>query len=143
MDIPRIKIGCEVFLKQGDTILLGKRKNCYGEGTWAVPGGHLEYGEMLIEAAQREMKEELGIDVFDITLLTVTENISKENHYIHCSFLAEKYNGAIQCMEPDRCHEWKFFPLHELPKPLFKPHEKILKTYFKNIFYLGKETSKG
>jgi 8-oxo-dGTP diphosphatase len=46
-----IKIGCEVFIKKQDTILLGKRRNCYGEGTWALPGGHLEYSETLIDAA--------------------------------------------------------------------------------------------
>lgn len=135
----RIKIGCEVFLKQGDTILLGKRKNCYGEGTWALPGGHLEYGEMLIEAAQREIKEELGIEVPYLKLLTITENISDTNHYVHCSFLAEEFVGEIQCMEPDLCYEWRFFPLADLPKPFFTPHEKILKTYLNNVVYFGKE----
>ena len=139
MNTQQIKIGCEVFLKQRDTILLGKRRNCYGEGTWALPGGHLEYGELLIDAARREMKEELGIDVERMTLLTIAENIDDEDHYIHCSFLAEKYSGTIQCMEPDRCYEWKFFPLTDLPKPLFKPHEKILKTYLNNVLYLGRE----
>ena len=137
MDNPRIKIGCEVFLKQGDTVLLGKRKNCYGEGTWALPGGHLEYGEMLVEAAQREMKEELGIEVPHLTLLTVAENIDDRGHYLHCSFLAKEYIGTIQCMEPDLCYEWRFFPLADLPQPFFKSHERILKTYFNNVVYLG------
>lgn len=139
MEKPRIKIGCEVVIKQNDYILLGKRKNCYGAGTWALPGGHLEYGEMLVEAAQREIKEELGIEVIDLRLLTIAENITDENHYLHCSFLAEKYVGEIQCMEPDRCYEWRFFPLANLPQPFFKPHEKIVKTYLKNVVYIGKE----
>ncbi len=139
MNNQHIKIGCEVFIKQGNSILLGKRKNCYGEGTWALPGGHLELGEMLIEAAQREIKEELGIEVTDLKLLTIAENITDENHYLHCSFLAEEYVGEIQCMEPDLCYEWRFFPLTDLPQPFFKPHEKIVKTYFKNVVYLGKE----
>lgn len=139
MDNQRIKIGCEVFIKQNDSILLGRRKNCYGEGTWALPGGHLEYGEKLIEAAQREMKEELGIEVPQMKLLTVAENIDERAHYIHLSFLAEDFIGTIQCMEPQFCYEWRFFPLADLPKPFFKAHEVILRTYFKNALYLGKE----
>lgn len=139
MDNRRIKIGCEVFIKKGETVLLGKRKNCYGEGTWALPGGHLEYGETLIDAAQREMKEELGIDVARMTLLTVAENIDERGHYLHLSFLAEEFIGEIQCMEPDLCYEWRFFPLSDLPTPFFKSHEKILKTYFQKVLYLGKE----
>ena len=139
MNNPQIKIGCEVFIKQGESILLGKRKNCYGEGTWALPGGHLEYGETLIQAAQREMKEELGIEIPNLHLLTITENITDTNHYLHCSFLAGEYVGKIQCMEPERCYEWRFFPITDLPKPFFKPHEKILKTYLSSVIYLGKK----
>lgn len=139
MNTKNIKVGCEVFIIKDDTLLLGKRKNCFGEGTWALPGGHLEYGEMLIDAAQREMKEELGIDISHMTLLTVAENINELNHYLHLSFLAEQFMGEIQCMEPDRCYEWRFFPLSDLPTPFFKSHEKIVKTYFKKVLYLGKE----
>jgi 8-oxo-dGTP diphosphatase len=139
MDNQRIKVGCEVFIKQNDCILLGRRKNCYGEGTWALPGGHLEYGEKLIEAAQREMKEELGIEVPHMKLLTVAENIDERAHYIHLSFLAEDFSGTIQCMEPQFCYEWRFFPLTDLPQPFFKAHEVILRTYFNNTVYLGKE----
>jgi hypothetical protein len=42
-------------------------------------------------------------------------------------------------MEPDLCYEWRFFSLSDLPTPFFKSHEKILKTYFQKVLYLGKE----
>jgi len=46
-----IKLDCEIILKKDNAILLGRRKNCYGVGTWGLPGGYLEYGESLIECA--------------------------------------------------------------------------------------------
>ncbi len=49
MNTQTIKIGCEIFLLQVKLLLLGRRKNCYGEGTWALPGGHLEHGESIEE----------------------------------------------------------------------------------------------
>lgn len=133
-----IRIGCEVFLKKDNTILLGKRKNCYGEGTWALPGGHLEYGESLLACATRELREELGIEVVDLKLIAITENIDERGHYIHATFLAEQFYGPVECKEPDLCYEWQFFALSNLPAEIFKPHQRIFKTFFKNTLYLEK-----
>ena len=48
---PSFPIGINVIVVRDKKILLGKRKNSYGEGTWALPGGHLEEGEGMEEAA--------------------------------------------------------------------------------------------
>lgn len=134
-----IKIACEVFIinNQG-LLLLGKRKNCYGQGTWALPGGHLEYGETLLDCAQRELKEELGIEQAPLQLIAITDDINEERHYIHASFLLKEYNGPVLLMEPDKCYEWKYFNLDQLPEDFFEPHTKILKTFFKQCMYLPK-----
>lgn len=134
-----IKIGCEVFLIKDGAVLLGKRKNCYGEGMWGLPGGHLEYGESIIECAVRELKEELGIDAEKLTLISIIDNIDERGHYLHISFLLEQFSGQIQCMEPHFCYEWRFFEIASLPESLFKPHKKIFKNYLNNTIYLVKE----
>jgi 8-oxo-dGTP diphosphatase len=131
-----ITIGCEIFLKQENSLLFGKRKDCYGEGTWGLPGGHLEQGESLVECAKRELKEELGIEGIKFTLITITDNIDERGHYVHASFLLENFVGEIQCMEPDLCSEWRFFTLDNLPTDIFKPHQKILQAYLSNVLYL-------
>ena len=72
-----VLIGCELLIRRGDTLLLGLRgKACFGAGTWALPGGHLEFGEKLSEAAQREAKEELGVQVSagDLRLASITDD---------------------------------------------------------------------
>lgn len=139
MSNKNIKIGCEIFLKKDNALLFGKRKNCYGEGTWALPGGHLEYGESLVECAQRELKEELGIQGLEFKLITITDNIDDRGHYVHASFLVEQFSGELQCLEPNLCYEWKFFDISRLPEEIFKPHQRILKTYLNSSLYLGQE----
>lgn len=135
MDKKNIKIGCEIFLTKDDHLLLGKRKNCYGENTWALPGGHLEYNESLLECAKRELKEELGIETDALKLIVITDNIDERAHYVHASFLLENFRGEIQCMEPEFCHEWQFFHISNLPLEIFKPHQKIIQNYLNKILY--------
>ncbi len=128
-----IKIGCEIFIVKDNALLLGKRKNCYGAGTWALPGGHLEYGETLIECAKRELKEELGIEGLEFTLLSVIDSIAEQRHYLHMSFLLHKFTGTIATMEPDLCEEWCFFDMAQLPETIFEPHKKIIETCVSRI----------
>ena len=45
--IPRVGVG--VIVQRDGRILLGKRLGAHGEGTWALPGGHLEFGESVAE----------------------------------------------------------------------------------------------
>ncbi len=120
-------------------VLLGRRKNCYGDGTWGLPGGHLEYGESIIECAKREIKEEIGIEVAELKLISVIDNIDERGHYLHVSFLLEQFSGEIRCMEPYFCSEWKFFDISNLPQDLFKPHQRIFQNYFRNTLHLEKE----
>src|SRR3989338_9567472 len=101
--------------------------------------GHLEYGESVIECAKRELKEELGIEGLELKLISVIDNIDERGHYVHISFLLERFLGEIQCMEPDLCYEWKFFDISILQEDIFKPHQKIFKNYFRNTIYLEKE----
>jgi 8-oxo-dGTP diphosphatase len=51
-----------VVLHDGQMLLV-RRGNEPSEGTWAVPGGRVEYGETLHEAVVREVREETGVDV--------------------------------------------------------------------------------
>ena len=134
-----IKIGCEVFLIKNGAVLLGRRKNCSGAETWGLPGGHLEFGETILECAKRELKEELGIEGLQLTLISVVDAIDEGGQYVHMSFLLEQFLGEIRCMEPDLCYEWKFFELDKLPQDVFKPHQKIFENYFKNTIYFEKE----
>jgi len=48
-------IGVAVIVIKENRVLLGKRKNSHGSGTWAFPGGHLEFNESIEDCARREV----------------------------------------------------------------------------------------
>ncbi|GLA65612.1 hypothetical protein AtubIFM54640_007797 [Aspergillus tubingensis] len=80
---PRVGVGVFVINPKGQ-IVLGQRKSSHGAGTWALPGGHLEFNESFEDCAAREVLEETGLKVRDIQFLTATNDIMKEEekHYV-------------------------------------------------------------
>ena len=73
MERPKVGVGV-IIVKEGK-ILLGKRKNAHGEGTWCPPGGHLELGESYEECAKRETFEETGLQIKNLQFITATNDI--------------------------------------------------------------------
>lgn len=88
----RPKIGVGVCVIKDGAVLLGQRLNAHGEGSWSFPGGHLEFGETWSACAEREVKEETGLTIGNITFANVTNDIFKaENkHYITLQFICEQ-----------------------------------------------------
>jgi 8-oxo-dGTP diphosphatase len=134
-----IFIGCELIVRQDDKVLLGLRKNCYGAGTWALPGGHLEFGERLIAAACREAMEELGATVRpgELRLVSLVDHVrpGETEQHVHVSFELRDPAWEPQVMEPDQCEEWRYFPLDALPDNFFPPHEGIVANYLLQQLY--------
>ncbi len=134
-DVSSVKVACDVIITQKNQLLLGKRGNCYGAGTWALPGGHLEIGEKLVDTARREIKEELDIDAKDLRLIAITDPLIMPQ-YVHVAFLLENYEGEYKLMEPDKCEEWKFFDLDKLPKNILPTHQDIIRAFKESKIYL-------
>ena len=63
--------GVSVALLDGAKIALGKRVD---SGKWCLPCGCVEYGESYLEAAVREVKEEIGIDSEPLKIISVNSN---------------------------------------------------------------------
>lgn len=97
----------------GDVLLL---KHSYGPKVWGLPGGGLKPGEDPQEAARREVREELGVDLARIEALgMIEEELSGSPHTAHL-FAAT----CDQRPKPDAREiiEARFFPSHSLPEPL-------------------------
>jgi 8-oxo-dGTP diphosphatase len=128
----RPKIGVGVIVIKDSKVLLGKRKNVHGEGSWSFPGGHLEFNEEIEDCAIREVLEETGISIKNIRKITFTNNIFKKEakHYVTLYVKAEYAVGSVKAMEPEKCEKWDWFEWNNLPKPLFLPIQNLLKQNF-------------
>lgn len=124
----RPKVGVGVLIIKDHQILLGKRKNSHGQGTWATPGGHLEFGETLEKCAKRELFEETGLIAESIKNLWFTNDIhlQEDKHYITIFMLVEKFSGKLKNLEPEKCECWQWFSLNDLPCHLFLSLENLI-----------------
>jgi 8-oxo-dGTP diphosphatase len=125
-------VGVGVFVRRNGKILLGKRRGSHGEGMWALPGGHLEFGEELDVCVRREVLEETNLTVGAIAFGTLTNDIflAEQRHYVTLYMVCEYAGGELQTMEPAKCEGWQWFGWDALPRPLFLPLENLLKTSF-------------
>ena len=92
-DDPRV--GVAAIIERDGQVLLIKRKNAHGAGSWAVPGGHLEHGETPEQCAIRETREEVGIDISGVRFAAITNDVftEKSRHYITIWMIASRAKG--------------------------------------------------
>ncbi|HBR18419.1 MAG TPA: hypothetical protein DD725_12645 [Deltaproteobacteria bacterium] len=124
-------IGVGVFVVKDGKILMGKRLNSHGHETWSIPGGHLEWMETLEGCAKREVLEETGIEVENISFVTITNDFFPEDkHYVTIYMLSECASGTARVREKNKFVELRWVSPDNLPKPLFLPVQRLLDTGF-------------
>jgi len=135
----RPMVGVGVIVIKNGKVLLGKRKNAHGKGTWCFPGGHLEFNEEIEDCAKREVLEETGIQIKNIKLAAFTNDIFKEEgkHYVTLFVVSEYDCGEVKVMEPEKCEKWDWFEWDNLPSPLFLPVQNLLKQNFNPFKIFG------
>lgn len=115
-------VGVGVLVTRNGRLLLGKRRNSHGDGTWSPPGGHLEAGESPEDCARRETLEETGLAIKNLRRGPYTNDIFEKEgkHYVTLFILAEA-DGEAETKEPEKCERWEWCELGSLPSPLFLP----------------------
>jgi len=136
----RPKIGVAVLIEKDGKILMGKRKYSHGKDSWCLPGGHVEFGEKLIDAAKRETKEETGIEVSGLELLSVTDDIMYGKHYVTVSFKASVVEGEPILKKDEKFLDMAWFEIDKLPEPLFTATRNVLDNYLSKKIYDGKDS---
>src|SRR4051812_7243670 len=116
---PDVGLGVMVF-KEGK-VLLAMRKGSHGAGTFAAPGGHLEWGETFEACVRRECHEEAGIEIKNVKFALAANMIGHGGkHYVHATMQAEWAGGEPQILEPHKSGEWGWYDPDDLPQPMYE-----------------------
>jgi len=102
-----------------------------------MPGGKMHFHETFEELCARETLEETGLIVNKdtIKIISVTNDMVPDKHYVTIGFLATDIQGEPKVMEPDEITQWQRFDLHDLPTPMYFPSEKLIKNYLAGTVY--------
>jgi len=123
---PTVDIIIEINSTDGRGIVLISRKNPpFG---WAIPGGFVDYGESLEEAAVREAKEETSLDVELLRQFHTYSDPSRDprHHTISTVFIARADGIPEAC---DDAADAAIFSLQSLPEEMAFDHKTIILDY--------------
>ncbi|MER5276878.1 NUDIX hydrolase [Streptomyces sp. NPDC002809] len=119
-----------VLIDDKGRILLTRRTDT---GEWSLPGGHMEPGETITDTACREVREEIGLVVEDLTLLGVFSGPEfyyrypngDEIYKVTLVYSAPCPPGSL-ALDAAEVKEAAFFPVDALPRDMFIQERRIL-----------------
>lgn len=144
MSTDLIKVRVAVILFEEEKILLVNHRK-HQRSYWVIPGGTVERGETIAEAAKRELKEETNLEIALGELLFINEAIPQDGqqHIIDLCFTGKILGGDLTVTREEVLREARFFNMKELDNLIFYPDIKEeLKESWKENFqskpkYLG------
>ncbi len=129
-----------LILKQENKILLIRRFNTgFEDGNYSMIAGHVDQGETFTEAIIREAEEEAGITLAskDVRLVHIMHRKSHVNaeERVDAYFLAETWEGTLENNEPEKCDDFSWFPMDDLPSNTISYITAAIKHIQQNTFY--------
>lgn len=119
------KVAVEILVERGGEVLLVQRLNEPGLGMWSLPGGFVDADEEPARAAERECREETGLEVEVTRLLEVLSDREFPNSAdIVIAYAARIIGGQLQA--GDDAGQAVFYPRANLPPVAFRVARKVL-----------------
>lgn len=127
----KVPVSVQLILKKDNDVLLLRRYNTgFADGHYALPAGHVEDNEEIVEAMIRETKEEIGVTVKkeDLKFEHVLYRKAKGITYVDFIFSSTRWDGIVKIMEPNKCDEVQWFNNNDLPEKTIPFTRKLLET---------------
>lgn len=124
-----LRDGDDASTGRTEVLLQLRQGTDYMAGHWAAgAAGHVEQGESAVQAARREVSEEIGIGELDLSFVTTMHRTQHDlpiDERVDFFFTARTWQGVPHIVEPAKCAALEWFPLDALPRPMV-PHEAHL-----------------
>ena len=122
---PEAVVGAYILDQRNRLLLIKSYK--WGD-QWLIPGGHIEYGESAFETAVREVKEEVGLSVRPMGVVTVFEDIFpkdffEKRHFIYLEVFCRAGSAKVK-IDGDEVSECAWFSLPDALKAVTNPTVK-------------------
>ena len=132
-----IMVGAGIFLYKDGKVLLQKRRD---NNHWALHGGCVDVGEIVEDAAKRELFEETGLTANNIKLLGVfsgedrmfTYSNGDEVYMIGIIYVCNDFSGEL-IPATNEVHELKWFDIDNLPEEINPPNRRPLQQFIEYI----------
>ncbi|HLC39524.1 MAG TPA: NUDIX domain-containing protein [archaeon] len=129
---PEPAVGALIFNKEGKIILMKSHK---WRGKYMMPGGHVELGETFEQALKREVKEETGLNIYDIEFVLMQEFIFgkefwKKRHFIFIDFACKTNSTKVRLNSEGQEYKW-VTPKKALKMPIDTYTGKTIIAYLK------------
>ncbi len=116
MQYPEITVGAVIFNRE-DKLLLCKSHKWNNQ--YVIPGGHIELGEPMEAALIREIREETGLEIYDIRLIGIKECIysktfHERKHFIFLDYLCKTDMNEVTLN--DEAEEYAWIDIDEMAK---------------------------
>ena len=130
---PILLVGAGMFiLDDQDRLLLMKRSD---NGCWGLPGGATDPGEVIEDAAKREVLEETNLEVGEMSLFGVFSGSElyykypngDEVYNVTIMYLSRNWRGEVKLN--DEHTEWKWFSVRDIPENVSPPIKPILEQF--------------
>lgn len=131
-----VQTGASIIVEDSQgRILMQQRQD---DGTWSYPGGRIEIDETVEDGARREVQEECGLEVGELTLLGVFSGPALNHVYpngnevcgVDIVYVSRDYKGQLTALDGE-AKRMGFYPIDALPQPISKMNAIQIEAYLK------------
>lgn len=127
-----------VLTRDNEVLLTQRARDAkWGANLWHLPGGMVEIDESMIDAAVRETREEIDVEVSPADLAfqaAVTYDQANGDRHDLIYFSTSKWHGEPRIAEPEKCQAMEWRKLSDLPEKLTSHARAVLSDITKPVY---------